>query len=152
MMQMQLFVRLLDGKTKVFMIDNVCNVLDLKQKIQDEENILIEEQKLFYCSKVLNNDLLIADAGINNNSTITLMMGLKGGTGANVLPPIRCFSCGNVIGSKHFYFTKKLKENGHGRIEYFSAKQHGKSYVGKLLDEMGITMPCCRREFITQLR
>ena len=150
---MQLFIRFFHGKTKLYDISPNYSVLDLKQKITDKENIPSDDYNLYYCSKLLEcNEMTLVDAGITDEATITIMMKLKGGTGANIIPPIRCVSCGNVIGSKHLYFSRKLKENGHGRIEYFNTKQRGKSYVGLLLDEMGIHSQCCRREFITCLR
>ncbi len=48
--------------------------------------------------------------------------------------PIRCFSCGAVIG--HLY------------EEYKAKLQNGKS-PKEALDELGITRYCCRRMFIT---
>ncbi|WP_456467832.1 DNA-directed RNA polymerase subunit N [Archaeoglobus sp.] len=48
--------------------------------------------------------------------------------------PIRCFSCGSVIGHLYEEYQKKLKE--------------GKT-PKEALDELGIERYCCRRMFIT---
>ncbi len=48
--------------------------------------------------------------------------------------PIRCFSCGAVIGHLYSEYKKKLEE--------------GKS-PKEALDEMGIYRYCCRRMFLT---
>ena len=48
--------------------------------------------------------------------------------------PIRCFSCGAVIGHLYEDYVKKLKE--------------GKS-PKDALDELGIERYCCRRMFLT---
>ncbi|WP_202320313.1 DNA-directed RNA polymerase subunit N [Archaeoglobus neptunius] len=48
--------------------------------------------------------------------------------------PIRCFSCGAIIGHLYEEYRKKLAE--------------GKS-AREALDELGIERYCCRRMFIT---
>jgi DNA-directed RNA polymerase subunit N len=50
-----------------------------------------------------------------------------------ILPPVRCFTCGAVIGHR-------WKE-----YEELKAKKGAKA----ALDEMGITRYCCRRMFIS---
>ncbi len=51
-----------------------------------------------------------------------------------MLFPVRCFSCGKVIG--HLYEKYKRRVDA------------GKS-PGEVLDELGVTKPCCRVRFIS---
>ena len=74
-----------------------------------------------------------------------------------MLIPIRCFTCGNVIGDKWNPFVKLLmekknesKENVESEldIEYINITEDGsikKSIEGKALDELGLHKYCCRR-------
>lgn len=73
-----------------------------------------------------------------------------GGNGkVNILPPIRCVSCGNIIGDKTNYFIDRVKTISNGRIEYFKVGENQKSKIGIELDKMNINRLCCRRSFIT---
>ncbi|MEO3993889.1 MAG: DNA-directed RNA polymerase subunit N [Desulfurococcaceae archaeon TW002] len=53
-----------------------------------------------------------------------------------VIIPVRCFTCGAVIGDKWEAFVEGVKS--------------GKD-PGKVLDELGIRRYCCRRMFISHL-
>ncbi|MFH1751332.1 MAG: DNA-directed RNA polymerase subunit N [archaeon] len=53
-----------------------------------------------------------------------------------MIVPVRCFSCGKVLGSYYEEFKKKVKE--------------GKS-PEKVLDEMGIERYCCRRTLFSHV-
>jgi len=74
--------------------------------------------------------------------------------------PIRCFTCGNVIGDKWNPFVKMLmekknesKENVESEldIEYINITEDGsikKSVEGEAMDELGLHKYCCRRMFL----
>ena len=77
-----------------------------------------------------------------------------------MLIPVRCFTCGNVIGDKWTPFVKTLikKKNESGEsvdaeldIEYINITEDGsikKSIEGEALDELGLHKYCCRRMFL----
>ena len=77
-----------------------------------------------------------------------------------MLIPIRCFTCGNVIGDKWNPFVKLLmekknesKENVESEldIEYINITEDGsikKSVEGEAMDELGLHKYCCRRMFL----
>ena len=77
-----------------------------------------------------------------------------------MLIPIRCFTCGTVIGDKWKPFVQecivrknKFNEtvNSELDIEYVEIKEKGKikkSIEGKILDELHIHKYCCRRMFV----
>ena len=74
--------------------------------------------------------------------------------------PIRCFTCGNVIGDKWNPFIKILMEkkneskedvNSELDIEYINITDDGsikKSIEGEALDELKLHKYCCRRMFL----
>ncbi len=53
-----------------------------------------------------------------------------------VIFPVRCFTCGSVIGDKWEYFVNEVKK--------------GRS-MKEVLDELGIRRYCCRRMFISHV-
>ena len=48
--------------------------------------------------------------------------------------PVRCFTCGAVIGDKWFEFSKRVREGEDPR---------------KVLDDLGVKRYCCRRMLLT---
>jgi DNA-directed RNA polymerase subunit N (RpoN/RPB10) len=75
--------------------------------------------------------------------------------------PIRCFTCGNVIGDKWIPFVKLInqkKNNSTGNIdsnldiEYIKINEEDgkikKSIEGDCMDELNLHRYCCRRMFL----
>lgn len=63
--------------------------------------------------------------------------------------PVRCFTCGKVIGNKWRYFKRKRDE-----VEDKGATDKDGFYdhrVGELLDELGLKRICCRRHLLTHV-
>jgi DNA-directed RNA polymerase I, II, and III subunit RPABC5 len=72
--------------------------------------------------------------------------------------PVRCFTCGNVIGNKYRYYQAEVRKRRVDRnkenmekVTYFSVGNQEKSVDGIVLDEMGITNMCCRIKFMTHV-
>ena len=62
--------------------------------------------------------------------------------------PIRCFTCGKVLGDKYEWFIQKTKEktgSSEPEILDVTADTIKKSTQGLLLDELGLKRYCCRR-------
>jgi len=53
-----------------------------------------------------------------------------------MMVPIRCFTCGSLIGDKYEEFKKRVAMG---------------EEPGKVLDELGVKRYCCRRMFITNV-
>ncbi|HID25378.1 MAG TPA: DNA-directed RNA polymerase subunit N [Thermoplasmata archaeon] len=61
--------------------------------------------------------------------------------------PVRCFTCGKVIGSLYEEFNKRYQE-------YKKAVDSGekpKERPKEILDDLGVTRYCCRRMFLTHV-
>ena len=72
-----------------------------------------------------------------------------------MLPPIRCVTCNNILGSKWDVYQDALKRNkaSDGRkdtdeIPYLT-KKTTKTAEGRAMDETGLTRECCRRHMLT---
>jgi DNA-directed RNA polymerase subunit N len=74
-----------------------------------------------------------------------------------MLIPVKCFTCGKVIGDKYLYYqTKviKLKEEKGilpEKIQYLDDSNIHKTFEGDVLDELKITRICCRRHMLTHV-
>jgi DNA-directed RNA polymerase subunit N len=74
--------------------------------------------------------------------------------------PIRCFTCGNVLGDKWIPYISAVQEEKNKSNEelhdepnctYIDLKNPEKSIEGKILDEIGLHKYCCRRMMISNV-
>ena len=70
--------------------------------------------------------------------------------------PVKCFTCGNVIGDKYLYYVNKVNElkkdvPKYENIEYLTNEKMDKSIEGEVLDELKLTKQCCRRHMLTHV-
>ncbi|PIK34460.1 Polyubiqutin 4 [Apostichopus japonicus] len=77
---MQLFVRTLTERTITIEVEAEDKFSAVKKKIQDKIGIPPEEQRLIYAGVQLDEKKTVADYYIQKESTIHLVMRLKGGT------------------------------------------------------------------------
>jgi DNA-directed RNA polymerase subunit N len=68
--------------------------------------------------------------------------------------PVRCFTCGKVMADKIDYYMKeveKLKVENKGGIKDPLFKNFDNIHTGKILDDLGLTRYCCRRNLISNV-
>jgi|TARA_Y100000992_G_scaffold135590_1_gene89631 DNA-directed RNA polymerase subunit N (RpoN/RPB10) len=68
--------------------------------------------------------------------------------------PVKCFTCGKVIGDKYRYYLSEVRriklEKGLDleKVVYMTKTNNDKTAEGIVMDNLGLSAPCCRRHML----
>ena len=74
-----------------------------------------------------------------------------------MLIPVKCFTCGTVIGDKYLFYQRRVVDMKLERkinpevIQYLDETRIDKTVEGEVLDLLKLTKICCRRHMLTHV-
>ena len=74
-----------------------------------------------------------------------------------MLIPVKCFTCGKVLGNKYEFYIREIqkrkisKDMQVDKVKYLTPEFMDKTPEGEVMDILQLTKYCCRRHMLTHV-
>jgi DNA-directed RNA polymerase subunit N (RpoN/RPB10) len=74
-----------------------------------------------------------------------------------MLIPVKCFTCGMVLGDKYRYYQEEVRKKKISKdmevekVVYLTKENTDKTPEGEVMDNLGLNKYCCRRHMLTHV-
>ncbi|MAR50977.1 MAG: hypothetical protein CML42_07615 [Rhodobacteraceae bacterium] len=71
--------------------------------------------------------------------------------------PVKCFTCGKVLGDKYLYYLREVrqikinKNLDTNKVVYLTSINYEKTPEGVVMDKLRLNKICCRRHMLTHI-
>merc|ERR1711964_910657 len=101
----RLLVKQPDGEEKDVEVSSSSSVRAVKELLSKGSACSADACQLVFKGRVLSDSSKLSDTDVEDQSTLYLAHSMRGG----MIIPVRCFTCGKVVGNKWVKFLRLLQ-------------------------------------------